>query len=160
MNLVYRDGGCLNGDSNCEGTFFPCRSALVPVQPRSWGDEGDAGRVRRYHGDDWDWSYEPCSWSSGTLVRYDVTMETAGPGPLSSNHSSYHPGKKGERKLICQQLQGHVTATNSVLVCVSTVHEYLLEPLWRCNLQNRQRGYQENLPVHPLMKVCYRSIAW
>ena len=64
-----------------------------------------------------------------TLVRYDVTMETAGHGSLSSNHSSYHPGKKGERKLICQQLQGHVTATNSVLVCVSTVHEYLLEPL-------------------------------
>lgn len=54
------------------------------------------------------------------LIGYNITIETAGPGAVSCNHSSYYPGKKGVKKLICQQLQGHATATNSVLVCVST----------------------------------------
>lgn len=55
-----------------------------------------------------------------TLIGYNITIETAEPGAISCNHSSYYPGKKGVKKLICQQLQGHAAATNSVLVCVST----------------------------------------
>lgn len=54
-----------------------------------------------------------------TLIQYCVTMETIRPGSISCDRASYYPGKKGVKKLICQQLVAYVTVTKSVLVYVS-----------------------------------------
>ena len=38
-----------------------------------------------------------------TLIRYNVTMETAGTSSISCSLASRYPCKKGVKKLICQQ---------------------------------------------------------